>query len=73
MEDWIQAYPEINFVCAANDIMALGASNALVSAGIKDNVILTGIDLDGGPQLIKDGKQDLDVGASILDLSLIHI
>lgn len=67
MEDWIQAYPEINFVCAANDIMALGASNALVSAGIKDNVILTGIDLDGGPQLIKDGKQDLDVGASILD------
>lgn len=67
MEDWIQAYPEINFVCAANDIMALGASNALVSAGIKDDVILTGIDLDGGPQLIKEGKQDLDVGASILD------
>lgn len=67
MEDWIQAYPEINFVCAANDIMALGASNALVSAGIKDNVILTGIDLDGGPELIKEGKQDLDVGASILD------
>lgn len=67
MEDWIQAYPEMNFVCAANDIMALGASNALVSAGIKDNVILTGIDLDGGPELIKDGKQDLDVGASITD------
>ena len=67
MEDWIQAYPEINFVCCANDIMALGASNALVSAGIKDNVILTGIDLDGGADLIKAGKQDLDVGASILD------
>lgn len=67
MEDWIQAYPEINFVCCANDIMALGASNALVSAGIKDDVILTGIDLDGGADLIKAGKQDLDVGASILD------
>jgi len=67
MEDWIQAYPEINFVCAANDIMALGASNALVSAGIKDQVILTGIDIDGGPELIKEGKQDLDVGASIAD------
>lgn len=67
MEDWIQAYPEINFVCAANDIMALGASNALVSAGIKDKVVLTGIDLDSGPELIKAGKQDLDVGASITD------
>lgn len=67
MEDWIQAHPEINFVCSANDIMALGASNALVSAGIKENVILTGIDLDGGAELIKEGKQDLDVGASILD------
>lgn len=67
MEDWIQAYPEINFVCAANDIMALGASNALVSAGLKNNVILTGVDIDGGAELIKEGKQDLDVGASIQD------
>lgn len=71
MEDWIQAYPEINFVCAANDIMALGASNALVSAGIKDNVILTGIDLDGGAELIAEGKQDLDVGASIDDNDML--
>ncbi|MEG1061540.1 MAG: sugar ABC transporter substrate-binding protein, partial [Oscillospiraceae bacterium] len=66
-EDWIQAHPEINFICAANDIMAKGASNALVAAGIKDKVILTGIDLDTGPELIADGKQDLDVGASITD------
>lgn len=71
MEDWIQAYPEINFVCAANDIMALGASNALVSAGIKDDVILTGIDLDGGAELIAEGKQDLDVGASIDDNDML--
>ena len=67
MEDWIQAYPEMNFVCSANDIMALGASNALVSAGVKDKVTLTGIDLDGGAELIAEGKQDLDVGASIED------
>lgn len=65
MEDWIQAYPEINFVVCANDIMAQGASNALVSAGIKDNVVLTGIDLDGGGERIAEGKQDLDVGAAI--------
>lgn len=67
MEDWIQAYPEINFVCCANDIMALGASNALVSAGIKDDVILTGVDLDGGGERIAEGKQDLDVGTSLPD------
>lgn len=65
MEDWIQAYPEMNFVVCANDIMAKGASNALVAAGIKDNVVLTGIDLDGGGELIAEGKQDLDVGAAI--------
>lgn len=65
MEDWIQAYPEINFVVCANDIMAKGASNALVAANIKDQVVLTGIDLDGGGELIAEGKQDLDVGAAI--------
>lgn len=65
MEDWIQAYPQMNFVVCANDIMALGVSNALVSAGIKDEVIVTGIDLDGGAELIAQGKQDLDVGAAL--------
>ncbi len=65
MEDWIQAYPEINFVVCANDIMAQGASNALVAADLKENVVLTGIDLDGGGERIAEGKQDLDVGAAI--------
>lgn len=65
MEDWIQAFPEINFVVCANDIMAKGVSNALVSAGIKDKVAITGVDLDGGAELIAEGKQDLDVAAAI--------
>lgn len=65
MEDWIQAFPEINFVVCANDIMAKGVSNALVSAGIKDKVVITGVDLDGGAELIAEGKQDLDVAAAI--------
>lgn len=70
-EDWIQAYPELNFICCANDIMALGASNALVSAGIKDDVILTGVDLDGGGERIAEGKQDLDVGSSLPDFDQV--
>lgn len=65
MEDWIQAFPEINFVVCANDIMAKGVSNALVSAGIKDKVAITGVDLDGGAELIAEGKQDLDVAAAL--------
>ena len=65
MEDWIQAFPEINVVVCANDIMAKGVSNALVSAGIKDKVAITGVDLDGGAELIAEGKQDLDVAAAI--------
>ncbi len=34
VEDWIQAYPEMNCVLCQNDEMAVGASNALQTAGI---------------------------------------
>lgn len=43
MEDWIQAYPEIDGVIAANDQMALGALEALKAAGI-EGVMIAGID-----------------------------
>ena len=49
----------------AMNVMAKGVSNALVSAGIKDKVAITGVDLDGGAELIAEGKQDLDVAAAI--------
>ncbi|MFV0439078.1 MAG: sugar ABC transporter substrate-binding protein [Desulfopila sp.] len=43
MEDWIQAFPVIDGVLAANDQMALGALEALKAAHI-DNVLIAGID-----------------------------
>ena len=43
MEDWIQAFPQIDGVIAANDQMALGALEALKGAGI-EGVLIGGID-----------------------------
>jgi len=43
MEDWIQTFPKIDGVVAANDQMALGALQALKAAGRK-NVLISGID-----------------------------
>jgi inositol transport system substrate-binding protein len=43
MEDWIQAFPQIDGVVAANDQMALGALQALKAAG-RRNVLISGVD-----------------------------
>ena len=63
MENWIQAYgDQINAVFCQNDEMALGALNALVQAGKKDNVLVVGVDaLDDALQSVKDGKMDATV------------
>ncbi|RUV09973.1 sugar ABC transporter substrate-binding protein, partial [Mesorhizobium sp. M1A.F.Ca.IN.022.04.1.1] len=42
-EDWIQSFPQIDGVVAANDQMALGALQALKAAG-RQNVLISGID-----------------------------
>ena len=45
-----------------NDEMALGALNALVQAGKKDNVLVVGVDaIDDALQSVKDGKMDATV------------
>ena len=58
MENWIQAYgDQINAVFCQNDEMALGALNALVQAGKKDNVLVVGVDaIDDALQSVKDCK-----------------
>lgn len=63
MENWIQAYgDQINAVFCQNDEMALGALNALVQAGKKDNVFVVGVDaIDDALQSVKDGKMDATV------------
>lgn len=45
MENWLQAYPdEIDGVVGQNDEMAIGASNALQDAGLKDTTPVVGVD-----------------------------
>lgn len=63
MENWIQAYgDQINAVFCQNDEMALGALNALVQAGKKDNVLVVGVDaIDDALKSVKDGKMDATV------------
>ena len=63
MENWIQAYgDQINAVFCQNDEMALGALNALVQAGKKDNVLVVGVDaIDDALQSVNDGKMDATV------------
>jgi ABC-type sugar transport system substrate-binding protein len=69
-EDWLQSLPDLNYICCANDIMALGASNALVAAKKKDQIMVTGVDVtDEGVALIQEGKQDATVGARLQDYS----
>jgi ABC-type sugar transport system substrate-binding protein len=66
-QDWLLSHPDMNYIAAANDIMALGASNALISAGRTD-VLVSGYDLTSdGVQRVKDGTQSLTVGTSLDD------
>jgi inositol transport system substrate-binding protein len=63
MENWIQAYgPKINAVFAQNDEMAMGAMKALQAAGMKDKVIVVGIDaIADALQAVKKGELDATV------------
>jgi inositol transport system substrate-binding protein len=59
MENWIQSGTEINALVAQNDEMALGALQAIEAAGLKDKIIVVG--MDGIPDAfnsIKEGKLD---------------
>lgn len=57
MEDWIQAFPEVDAVVAANDQMALGAMEALKAAGKLDGVAIVGVDgVEEAITAIKNGE-----------------
>lgn len=62
-ENLITTYgDELCAVMANNDEMALGAIEALEAAGIKDKVIVTGVDLiDDAKVAIKEGRLDASV------------
>ena len=62
MEDWIQAYSQIDCVIAANDQMILGAIEALKGAGRLEGVLTAGIDgTPGARESIKSGELTMSV------------
>jgi ribose transport system substrate-binding protein len=70
--DWLQAHPDMNYVATANDIMALGAVNAIAAAGKTGEIMVSGYDLmDDAVQRIKDGSQSFDTGVTIWDSNQI--
>lgn len=58
VENWIETFGgEIDAVVAQNDEMALGAIQALEAAGVKDQVVVTGVDaIKDGCTAIKEGQ-----------------
>lgn len=71
-EDWLKAHPEINFISSANDIMAIGVSNAVQEAGVKDKVLISGYDVtDEGVARIQSGLMDLSVGGLLSDYGYV--
>ena len=62
MENFIQSGETINAVVAQNDDMAKGAAVAAIDAGLRDKIVVSGIDgLSFGVNLVSDGTIDLSV------------
>lgn len=69
MEDWLQAYPEMNFVDCSMDESARGAYNAIKSAGIAPGEILMA-SVDGseiGCDMLAEGYLTWLIGFSLKD------
>jgi ABC-type sugar transport system substrate-binding protein len=70
--DWMQAYPEMNLISAANAEMALGASNALTAAGTRDQVWVSGYDInDSSLSYVEEGLIDFTTGVLAPDYGQI--
>ncbi len=63
MENWIQVHgKQLNAVFAQNDEMAMGALQAIEQAGIKDKVVVVGIDaIDDALQAVQQGRLNATV------------
>lgn len=75
MEDWLQSYPEMNFVDCSMDESALGAANAIKSSGKEPGEILMA-SVDGsevGCQLMKEGYLTWLIGFSLKDYYSIGV
>lgn len=62
-EDWLQAYPELNIICCADDTMAMGVVNTVISAGKNGDILITGSNGDEGVlEFIRSGDMTATTG-----------
>jgi inositol transport system substrate-binding protein len=62
MEDWIQAFPQIDGVICANDQMALGAIQALRAANRLSGTLIAGVDaVDEALRCVKNGEMAITI------------
>lgn len=61
----IQSNPDLKGICCGNDIMALGAVEALKAKNMKDDVVVVGVDfIDEAKESIENGELDATVAMS---------
>lgn len=61
-EDWLQKYPEIDAIAAENDNMGMGALNAVINAGRKDEIVIISVDaIEDAKISVKNGELDATV------------
>ena len=62
VENWIEAFPNLDGIIAHNDEMALGAIQALEARGIKHRVPVTAVDaIRDASYAIRDGRYEMTV------------
>jgi ribose transport system substrate-binding protein len=62
MQNTLQAHPDVQGVFACNDVMALGAAEAIAAAGKTGKIVVVGFDAqDDARTAIRDGKLDASI------------
>ena len=65
VEDWLQAYPTMNFISTASELTMMGCVEALRGANVLDNFILTTFNGEQpGVDMLKAGEIDMVVGCA---------
>ena len=73
-EDWLQAYPDMNYIHVGNTGMATGVTTVLEAAGKTDDFLVAANDLtDSAIQMLFDGQIDVVTGALFSDFGRGYI
>jgi ribose transport system substrate-binding protein len=70
-EDWLQAYPNMNYICSGNDQMTTGVVQALKTGGVLDNFLITSVDCtDEALEMIRRNELGCTIGVDNYDYAI---